>query len=118
MIDVAGFVSALSLRTLSPSSKTEWPIEAADLNRPGLQFAGHYNYFAQERPQVIGKAEMSYLNALTSEARTELFRTFFGYDIPCVIICRGMQPRPKCWRKRACATCPCTRRNWPPPAFS
>ena len=92
MINVADFVSALSLHTLSPSSKTEWSIESADLNRPGLQFAGHYDYFAQERPQVIGKAEMSYLDSLDSAARTALFERFFSYGIPCVIVCRGMTP--------------------------
>ena len=92
MIRVADFVSALSLRTLSPSTKTEWPIETADFNRPGLQLAGHFDYFAQERPQVIGKAEMAYLDSMDSEKRTERLRAFFSYDIPCVIICRGMTP--------------------------
>ena len=92
MIRVDDFVNALSLRTLSPSSKTEWPIESADLNRPGLQFAGHYDYFAQERPQVIGKAEMAYLDSLESSVRHERLKKFFTYPIPCIIICRGMTP--------------------------
>ena len=92
MIRVEDFVKALSLVTLSPSSQTEWPIEAADLNRPGLQFAGHYDHFAKERPQVIGKAEMSYLDSLSDEVRLERLKEFFSYPIPCVIICRGMQP--------------------------
>ncbi len=92
MIRVEDFVKALSLVTLSPSSQTEWPIEAADLNRPGLQFAGHYDHFAKERPQVIGKAEMSYLDSLSDEVRLERLREFFTYPIPCVIICRGMHP--------------------------
>lgn len=92
MIRVEDFVKALSLVTLSPSSQTEWPIEAADLNRPGLQFAGHYDHFAKERPQVIGKAEMSYLDSLSDEVRLERLREFFSYPIPCVIICRGMHP--------------------------
>ena len=93
MIRVADFVNALSLRTLSPSTKTEWPIETADFNRPGLQLAGHFDYFAQERPQVIGKAEMAYLDSMDSEKRAERLNAFFSYDIPCVIICRGMQPQ-------------------------
>lgn len=31
------------------------PINVSDVNRPGLQLAGFYNYFAPERIQVIGK---------------------------------------------------------------
>ena len=36
------------------------PINVSDVNRPGLQLAGFYNYFAPERIQVIGKAEWSF----------------------------------------------------------
>ena len=92
MIRVDDFVRALSLTTLCASSKNEWPIESADLNRPGLQFAGHYEYFAMERPQVIGKAEMGYLESLEPEVRVARLRKFFSYPIPCVILCRGMRP--------------------------
>ena len=92
MIRVDDFVKALSLTTLCASSKNEWPIESADLNRPGLQFAGHYEYFAMERPQVIGKAEMGYLESLEPEVRVARLRKFFFYPIPCVILCRGMRP--------------------------
>ena len=90
MIRVDDFVSALSLRTLCPSSKTEWGFVSAELNRPGLQFAGFYDHFAHERPQVIGQAEMSYLDSLDSEVRRERLKKFFSYDVPCVIISRGM----------------------------
>ena len=92
MIRVDDFVKALSLTTLCASSKNEWPIESADLNRPGLQFAGHYEYFAMERPQVIGKAEMGYLESLEPEVRVARLRKFFSYPIPCDILCRGMRP--------------------------
>jgi len=92
LIRVDDFVKALSLTTLCASSKNEWPIESADLNRPGLQFAGHYEYFAMERPQVIGKAEMGYLESLEPEVRVARLRKFFSYPIPCVILCRGMRP--------------------------
>lgn len=30
-------------------------IDVSDINRPGLQFSGFYNYFANERVQVVGK---------------------------------------------------------------
>ena len=36
----------------------------SDVHRPGLQLAGFFDYFAAERLQVIGKAEMSYLSSL------------------------------------------------------
>ena len=47
--------SATALRTISHAGKEKQPcIRMADLCRPGLQFAGYFDIFAFERPQVIG----------------------------------------------------------------
>lgn len=90
MIQAADFAKNLKLTELSPSTKAEWDIRTADLNRPGMQFCGFYEYFAFERPQVIGKVEMTYLESLDSKARQEMLKKYFSYDLPCVIICRSM----------------------------
>ena len=50
MIQAADFAKTLHLTELSPSTKTEWDIRTTDLNRPGMQFCGFYEYFAFERP--------------------------------------------------------------------
>ncbi len=92
MIQAADFAQALELTLLSPSTKKEWDIRTADLNRPGMQFCGFYEYFAFERPQVVGKVEMTYLENLTAKKRRDMLKTYFSFDIPCVIICRGMKP--------------------------
>ena len=36
-------------------------ISTADVNRPGLQLAGFYNYFDPERLQIIGRVESKFL---------------------------------------------------------
>ena len=92
MIQASAFVEALQLNVLSPSTREEWDIQSADINRPGMQFCGFYEYFAFERPQVIGKVEMTYLENMEPEARRSMFKTYFSYEIPCVICCRGMKP--------------------------
>lgn len=94
MIQIKKFVEALGLEVLVPSTKTAWDLHATDLNRPGLQLAGFYEYFAYERPQVIGKVEMTYLDSLAPEQRKERLSAFFAYDIPCVILCRSMRCPP------------------------
>ncbi|MBQ7850899.1 MAG: HPr kinase/phosphorylase, partial [Clostridia bacterium] len=91
MIQAADFAKALQLTELSPSTKTEWDIRSADLNRPGMQFCGFYEYFAFERPQVIGKVEMTYLEELHPDQRRERLQKYFSFAIPCVVICRGMK---------------------------
>ena len=45
MITAKEFESALRLTCLVPSSRTEWDIRTPDLNRPGMQFCGFYEFF-------------------------------------------------------------------------
>lgn len=92
MINAADFAHELNLTLFSPSTRTEWDIPSADLNRPGMQFTGFYQFFAWERPQVIGKVEMAYLESLTPEERRTMCERYFSYNIPCIICCRGMKP--------------------------
>ncbi len=92
MIQIDDFIKKLNLNVLSPTTKSEMDIPVSDINRPGMQFFGYYEYFAYERPQVIGKVEMTYLEELPAKKRVERLERYFSFDLPCVIICRGMNP--------------------------
>ena len=92
--------SATALRTISHAGKEKQPcIRMADLCRPGLQFAGYFDIFAFERPQVIGKTEMAYLDNLPEDVRCERLERYFSYDIPCIIIARKMKCPPELLRQ-------------------
>ncbi len=75
--------------------KDDVDISVNDINRPGLQLAGFYNYFAPERIQVIGKAEWSFLDDMNIELRKKRVRKYFSFDISCLIITRGLEPHPE-----------------------
>ena len=77
MIAAEEFVKALNLTVLSPSARKGIQLSSAELNRPGMQFAGYYEHFAYERPQVIGKVEMSYLDELEDSVRLERLKKAF-----------------------------------------
>jgi HPr kinase/phosphorylase len=63
-----------------------------DINRPGLQLAGFYNYFSRERIQVIGMGEWSFLDELIPALREKRVDKFMSYELPCVIVTRGLAP--------------------------
>ena len=92
MIKANEFQENLKLECLVSSPKDTWDFRTPDLNRPGMQFCGFYEYFAFERPQVIGKVEMSYLEKKTPSERRQILEKYFSYNIPCIIICRNMTP--------------------------
>ncbi|MDR0396115.1 MAG: HPr(Ser) kinase/phosphatase [Oscillospiraceae bacterium] len=94
MILAKRFVEALNLDVLVPSAREGWDIKATDLNRPGMQLAGFFEYFPHEGPQVIGRVEMTYLESLPPGVRHERLERFFSYDIPCIILCRSMRCPP------------------------
>ena len=82
MINAQDFIKSLSLQVLSPSSRQEWDIHSAELNRPGLQFVGFYEHFAEERPQVVGLTEMSYLESLPEEVCRNGWKCIFPMPSP------------------------------------
>ena len=90
MIKESDFTSALSLSTVIPSENGELSIEESNANRPGLQLAGFWDFFAYERPQLLGKGEMTYLSMMDKATRRERLNRFFSYALPCVIITRGI----------------------------
>lgn len=90
MLSQQNFVKALDLEVLNPSTERSLQISVADVCRPGIQFAGYFEVFANARPQVIGKTEMAYLMSLPEDVRRERLERYFSYEIPCIIIARGM----------------------------
>lgn len=66
-------------------------IEIGDINRPGLQFAGFYDYFDNKRVQIVGKTEWSYLNYLDPEVRRRRIKKYFEHQVPAIIITRGLE---------------------------
>ena len=67
-----------------------------DVNRPGLQFVGFFDYFDPRRLQVIGMAETKLLEGMESEKRKESFAGLFAYDIPALVISRDLDCFPEC----------------------
>ncbi|WP_288327420.1 HPr(Ser) kinase/phosphatase [uncultured Clostridium sp.] len=93
-VSVKKLIDDLELEVLA-EGKEDIEISVNDINRPGLQLAGFYNYFAPERIQVIGKAEWSFLDDMQIEVRKKRVKKYFSFDISCLIITRGLEPHPE-----------------------
>ena len=64
-------------------------IDTADLNRPGLQITGFFDYFDPSRIQVFGMVENTYLAGLSSEVRYNRLKRLFEKQISAVILTRN-----------------------------
>jgi HPr kinase/phosphorylase len=67
-------------------------INVSDINRPGLQIAGFYQYFDNKRVQLIGMAEWGFLDCMEVELRKKRISKYFKLDPLCVIFTRHLEP--------------------------
>ena len=76
----------MDLKNLTPDvDMTLRRITIPEINRPALQLTGFFNHFENERVQIIGHVEQSYLGHLPEEEKLQRYEDFISRDVPCVI---------------------------------
>lgn len=70
-------------------------IRISDVNRPALQLVGFYDNFDVMRLQILGRAEMTYLESMEPARRATVFDDLFRCEIPGLIVARDMEVFPE-----------------------
>ena len=92
-VQLTKLVQELGLHDLSPEiDLSEIVIKTAEINRPALQLTGYLEHFANERVQIIGYVEYTYLMQLSDEERKFKYERFISSKIPCVIFSTMTRP--------------------------
>ncbi len=89
-IPITSFIKDLRLEVIVEGAE-DAKIITSEVNRIGLQIMEYYEYFSEERIQVIGKSEYSYLQKLSEESRYEIATKLMQYKIPCLIFTRELE---------------------------
>ena len=91
-IGLSKIISEFSLEVLNmPETDEEIMISSAEVNRPGLQMAGYFEFFDADRIQIIGKSEESFLRRFTEEKAEQRLRELFSKKPVAVVICRNLE---------------------------
>ena len=80
----------LELEVLGSTDGFAREIPAPDASGPGLVLAGYVGRFVPQRIQVLGETEVSYLRSLPADERQRILDTFLGYEIPCLMVTKGL----------------------------
>ena len=80
---------SLSLSIIAGKEFLDRKIPETAMNRPGLALTGFFQYFANQRLQIFGLAEFTYLKSLTEKEQTDRLTELFEQHIPGVIITRN-----------------------------
>ena len=92
-VQLTKLVQELGLHNLTPEiDLPEIVIKTAEINRPALQLTGYLEHFANERVQIIGYVEYTYLMQLSDEKRMMKYERFISSKIPCVIFSTMTKP--------------------------
>ncbi|MCC0648876.1 HPr(Ser) kinase/phosphatase [Clostridioides sp. ZZV15-6598] len=98
-VSIREIIKDLKLKVVYMPDDVDYYVYSQDINRPGLQFAGYFDYFAYERIQIVGKTEYNFFGLMDNEIREEVLNRFFSYEIPALIISRDLEIKPDVIKK-------------------
>lgn len=92
-VPLSKVMKELSLNVISmPKNPDEILISSMDVNRPGLELNGFYDYFDTNRIIIFGNAETAFLNSISPERRKLVLNDIFSQKPPAAIIARNLKP--------------------------
>jgi HPr kinase/phosphorylase len=89
-VTVNEFVDFMKLEIVNLSTSIK-RIESYETHKVGLQMAGYFEYFPEERIQFIGKTEYSFFELISPEERRARADEIMKAPIPCMVVCRNSE---------------------------
>lgn len=74
-----------------PHDAADIMIVTSEVSRPGLQLAGFYGFFDQQRIQIVGKSEIAYLQLFTPDELLKCLDRFFSERPKAVVVTSGQE---------------------------
>ncbi len=90
-ITIRHLAEKLKLEIVAGESGLTRVIDNDDLHRPGLELTGYFKFFPNERIQLLGRQEITYLHSLTKVERDERIGNVIKKHPPCMIITRNQE---------------------------
>lgn len=69
---------------------TDKNISVSDIYRPGLELTGYFDFYPEQRIQLLGRTEISYAARLDHEIRQKVFTKMCTEETPCFLISRSL----------------------------
>ncbi len=91
-VSLEKLVNEFKLETIyTPCELKDILVVSADVNRPGLLLTGYDEFFDTDRIQILGNAEMGYLQTISEELRRKHIRALFASKPPAILITRNQE---------------------------
>lgn len=95
-VPLSNIIKEMSLEVLyMPDNPEKVLVSCTDVNRPGLQLSGFFDYFDDERIQIFGLTEITFLQRFVPEKRRVAISRLFERRPPAVVISRNKDVFPE-----------------------
>ena len=89
-VTVQELMEAMKLELLAGEGGLLKKITSDMISRPGLEFAGFYDYFDNKRMLLVGSKDATFFHKQGPEAIRKNLDYIFSHDIPCVVFSRNV----------------------------
>lgn len=91
-ISLEKIIKEFSLESLYlPEESEKILVSSPEINRPGLQLAGYFQYFDEKRIQILGLSETSFLKKFSTDEAKEKMKEYFSRKPVAVVIARELE---------------------------
>lgn len=87
---IRDLMEAMNLQLLAGESGLDKEITSDMISRPGLEFAGFYDYFDNKRMLLVGSKDATFLHKQGEEAIKKNLDYIFSQNIPCVVFSKNV----------------------------
>jgi len=82
----------LFLEHLNTDISLERDLVTVEMNRPGLELVGYWDFFVPERIQIFGNKEIAFLDTRPEKEVHAMLSRFLQMNVPCVIFANSLDP--------------------------
>ncbi|CAM3043254.1 HPr(Ser) kinase/phosphatase [Paenibacillus sediminis] len=90
-VTIKNIVDRFSLEVLAGSGQLNQAVTKPRVNRPGLEFAGYFDFFSHAHVQILGQKEINYLHTLSETERNDRIGNIVKYHPPCFVVTRNQE---------------------------
>lgn len=84
-------IEKFNLELISGEDGINRPITTSDISRPGIEMAGYFEHYPEERIQLLGRTELSFFERLSDIDRQSRMEQLCTDITPGIIVTRGME---------------------------
>lgn len=94
-VTIEDLVNHLPLHFYAEENYLDRKVKTGDISRPGLELTGYFRYYPQDRLQLFGKKEVTYLEQMTSDERYIIMDRLATEETPAFVFSKSLIPCPE-----------------------